>query len=358
MWPPNSTIASSLLLALSILLSGCDLPYYWQAAQGHWDLMQRKQPIHDLLQDDATPASTRESLTYLLEARQFAVQQLGLEDNPSYLEYVELEREYVTWNVFATPELSMQNHTWCYPVAGCVSYRGYFARQDAEQYAAQLQQAGLDTYVGGVGAYSTLGWFADPVLSSFLERGPLSLAALLFHELAHQVLYVQDDTVFNESFASAVETILLQQWAEQQGLQNRWQEYQTAVSRHQAFIQLVLANRAAREALFEAEISAPEQRRGKQALITQLRAEYERFKQDWGYSGYDSWFAGDLNNAQLSTVATYHELKPGFIALFQKTDQNLGDFLDACRTLAEQDQDQRRQRLIQLAHGNFVYTQD
>lgn len=320
--------------------------------------MRHKQPIAELLDSDATPTGTKESLTYLLQARDFALEQLALQDNESYLEYVNLGREYVTWNVFATPQLSMVNHTWCYPIAGCVSYRGYFAKQDAEHYAEKMQQDGYDVYVGGAGAYSTLGWFADPVLSTFLDRGKLSLAALIFHELAHQVLYVQDDSVFNESFASAVESILLQRWVEQQGLQTNWAAHQAAEARHQAFIQLILNNKQQRSELFESDHSDEEKHRQKQALIASLKADYEQFRLDWNFSGYDQWFASDLNNAQLSTVATYNELKPGFLNLFQKSDQNMIIFLQACRQLASQEKDQRHQQLLQLAHDNIVYTQD
>lgn len=359
MWQLNNLIVKyTILIGISVLIAGCDMPYYWQAAHGQWDLMQRKQPIEELLQSDTTPSTTKASLNYVLQVRDYALGQLHLEDNQSYLEYVDLKREYVTWNVFATPELSMQNHTWCYPIAGCVSYRGYFAKQDAEDYAKLMQSKGYDTYVGGAGAYSTLGWFADPVLSTFLERGKLSLAALLFHELAHQVLYVQDDSVFNESFANSVETLLLQNWAAQQGMQAEWDAYQKAQARHQAFIQLVLDNKNQRAKLFDSALSDTEKRIQKQDLINALEAGYLQFKQTWGFSGYDQWFAAGLNNAQLSTVATYNELKPGFMALYRQSEQNLPKFLTACRDLANEDKDQRHQHLIQLANDNFVYTQN
>ena len=352
MWKPSKSAFCILAISISCLLASCDAPYYWQAVHGHWDLMRHKRPISEILESDTTPPETKEGLSYLMDVRSFGLAQLDLEDNRSYLEYVDLEREYVTWNVFATPELSMQNHTWCYPIAGCVSYRGYFAKQDAEHYAEKMQEDGYDVYVGGVGAYSTLGWFADPVLSTFLDRGKLSLAALLFHELAHQILYVQDDSVFNESFASAVEDILLQRWVEHQGLVTNWQEYQNAETRHQAFIQLILNNKQQRSDLYESDRSDEEKRRLKATLIEELRADYEQFKQTWKISGYDQWFASDLNNAQLSTVATYNELKPGFANLFNQKDQNLSEFLEACRQLATQEKDQRHQHLLQLARDN------
>ncbi|AUM14598.1 aminopeptidase [Ketobacter alkanivorans] len=357
MWKHNKHLALFPLLCLLSTLSGCDLPYYWQAAHGQWDLIQRKQPIDQLLSSTHTPDATKEQLQYLLQARQFALQQLALEHNDSYLEYVDLQREYVSWNVFATPELSMQNHTWCYPIAGCVSYRGYFDEQDAQRYAEKMEQQGFDTYIGGVGAYSTLGWFDDPVLSTFLQRGKLALAALLFHELAHQVLYVQDDTVFNESFATSVETILLSQWIKQQGLQAAWPAYEQAHQRHQAFTHLILQHKARRDALYQSEISDQQKRIEKQKLIEAMRQDYTAFKQEWNdFKGYDDWFSAGLNNAQLSTVATYHQLTPGFLALYGESDQNIATFIAESRALAERSKQQRHDRLNHLASANIVYT--
>lgn len=358
MWALNSAHARWLILAGCMLISSCDAPYYWQAAQGQLDLMQRKQPIDELLQKESTPTKTREALEYLLQVRTFALTQLQLENNGSYLDYVDLGRDYVSWNVFATPALSMQNHTWCYPIAGCVSYRGYFDETDARQYARQLQEEGFDTYVGGVGAYSTLGWFDDPVLSTFLQRDKLSLAALLFHELAHQVLYVQDDTEFNESFASSVESILLERWSQQRALESEWQHYQQMQDRQAAFTQLILEHQQKRDSLYKSELSTEDKRQRKAELIVELQQEYQQFKQFWQFSGYDGWIASGLNNAQLSTVATYHGLKPGFLALYENTDQNITNFLKKSQQLATLERSLRQQRLNELASDNIVYTQN
>lgn len=341
-----------------MLVASCDAPYYWQAAQGQLDLMQRKQPIKEIVQHESTPKETREALEYLLQVRTYALAQLRLEDNGSYLDYVDLKRDYVSWNVFATPELSMQNHTWCYPIAGCVSYRGYFDETDAKDYARQLQRQGFDTYVGGVGAYSTLGWFDDPVLSTFLQRDKLSMAALLFHELAHQVLYVQDDTEFNESFASSVESILLERWSQRRDLQSEWQNHQQLQERHAAFTQLVLEHQEKRTRVFNSELSDPEKRQRKAELIVDLQQEYLHFKQIWQFSGYDHWIASGLNNAQLSTVAAYNGLKPGFLALYKKSGRNLTNFIEECRHLAALEHSLKQQRLNQLASDNIVYTQE
>jgi len=285
-------------------------------------------------------------LEYLLQVRQFALQQLPLPDNQSYLDYVQMDRDYVTWNVFATGELSMNNLNWCFPIAGCVSYRGYFDRTDAEAYAQRLAAQGYDTYTGGAGAYSTLGWFDDPVLSTFLEQDRLSLAALLFHELAHQVLYVAGDTEFNESFATTIEQVLLDRWINiNQQLEPLRQPYQNARVRQDAFTQLVLRNKAAREQLFVSDQSDAEKRAAKQKLIAQMQQDYQQFRQQWHFDGYDDWIQSGLNNAQLSTIAAYHGLVPGLKKLYEQNGEDLQLFIDQCRQLAALDQDERQSRL-------------
>lgn len=345
-----SRITSPRLLALLLLayslLSGCQLPYYWQAAKGQWQLNQNKQPISTLLADEATPAATKAALSYLLEAREFALQKLKLTTNQSYLDYVETKGDYITWNVFATKELSINNVTWCFPIAGCVSYRGYFDQTDAQDYARQLADQGYDTYVAGAGAYSTLGWFDDPVLSTFLQRDKLTLAALLFHELAHQVLYVRDDTEFNESFATSIEQILLQQWIEQQELENLWPEYQRALEMQEAFTRMILDNKEKRGLLFESDLSEAAMREAKTRLIEDLVQEYQSFRRHWKYEGYDDWInQGGLNNAQVSTVAAYHGFLPGLLQLYDQSNQDLDLYLNRCRELADLKQAQRHEKL-------------
>ncbi len=349
---PASLKFSSLVLTAALFLSGCELPYYWQAAQGQWQILKQRQPITELLQSGNLPESQRLKLETAMAARQFAVEQLQLKNNDSYLRYVELDREYVVWNVFATPDLSMDSKTWCYPIAGCVSYRGYFNKQDAVEYAATLSAKGFDTYVGGVDAYSTLGWFEDAILSTFMKRDATALSALLFHELAHQTLYVKGDTVFNESYASSVERILLEMWLQDQP--QKWQQYLQSKHRHSAFLELVLSNREQRQALFQSDLSEEEKREGKQNLIVQLENDYEQFEQHWhGFQGYRRWMQSGLNNAQLSTVATYYDLVPGFLALYEQSQHNLGTFIQRCRELAKLDPEQRKQKLIQLENGGL-----
>lgn len=344
------------LLAL-FFLTGCEIPYYWQAARGQMELLQRRQPIQDLLGNPGTPETLRKQLEYVTQARQFARDTLHLDTGKNYTTFVDLQRPYVVWNVFATPELSLQNQSWCFPVAGCVPYRGYFNREDADRFAAKLAERGLDTYVGGVAAYSTLGWFQDAVLNTFVQRDSLSLAGLLFHELAHRTVYLPGDSTFNESFATAVEHIGLALWIEHSGMQDLQPAYLQARQRQQQFLELVLENRAQRQALFRSDKSDAEKRAGKADLIQRLRDDYARLKASWaGYSGYDSWFASDLNNAQLSTVATYHQLEPGFRALFEHSGRDFPTFYQRCRQLTKKSKEERHQFLNRLAAGEIVYT--
>lgn len=342
---------------LALLLAGCDLPFYWQAAKGQMDLLQRRQPIDDLIANPATPDALKQQLEYVLKAREFARDTLHLDMGNNYASYADLERPFVVWNVFATPALSLQNETWCFPIAGCVPYRGYFAEADANAFAEKLSGQGLDTYVGGIAAYSTLGWFDDAVLNTFVQRDSLSLAGLLFHELAHRTVYLPGDSTFNESFATAVENIGIERWIEAAGLQHLQDGYQKAEQRQQQFLALVLKNRAERVALFSSDKSDTEKRAGKLALENQLRQDYATLKASWnGFAGYDRWFAGPLNNAQLSTVATYHQLEPGFRALFEQSGRNFPTFYQRCRELAEQSADERHRYLNRLAAGEIVYT--
>ena len=334
------------LAILSLIIVGCDLPYYWQATHGQLSLLQQRQSIEQILSQQSEPESVLHQLDYSQQVRKFAVQQLGLENNNSYQDYVDLKRPYVVWNVFATPALSLNNHTWCYPIAGCTAYRGYFSEQQAQEYAATLDAQGLDTYVSGAVAYSTLGWFDDPILNTFLEYDNLTLAALLFHELAHQTLFVKNDTLFNESYASALETLLLQRWAESHYPITAWQQYQRAQKRHQQFLDLVLENKAQRQALFESDRSKQEKHSEKSRLIQQLQKRYQQFKQHWNhYSGYDDWFDTDLNNAQLSSVSAYSELTPYFLSLFRQTHEDIPSFIEACRQLAWLPLPERHQQL-------------
>lgn len=335
------------LILLCLLLCGCESTrFYWQAAAGQWRILQAREDIAPLLERGELDKATSQKLQRVLALREFARTELKLPVGNHYSQYVALDRPYVVWNVFAAPDDAITPKTWCFPIAGCVSYRGYFAEEDARAYAAKLAADGWDTYVGGVGAYSTLGWFDDPVLSSFLYDDPARLAALLFHELAHQQLYVQDDSTFNESFATAVELIALQRWLDAQGNSDQFERVMQQEQRHQAFVALVLAHRQLRQQRYHQLTDDTELAQLNRELAAQLRQDYQTFKQQWQhYAGYDRWFDGPLNNAQLATVATYRTLLPGFLGLFQSLEEDLPAFYAACARLADLDKTERHARL-------------
>lgn len=315
------------LLLLSAL-SGCHLSHL---TAGQYDLLSRRQPIADVLADANTRADLRRQLERVLEARAFAVRALHLPDNDSYRDYADLERPYAVWNVFATPEFSMTGKTWCYPFSGCVAYRGYFDEARARADAEDLKAEGWDVHVGGVPAYSTLGWFDDPVLSTMLSWDDDRLVETLFHELAHQQLYVEGDTAFNESFASFVGEEGLRQYRAARGEPPPDTQ---AASREDRFLQLLLAARARLEAIYAQPLNHEAMRAAKQAEFVRLRADYAGLKKDWnGYAGYDGWFVGELNNAKLLPIGLYNQRVPEFTALFREAGDDWRLFYEKAKML-------------------------
>jgi len=316
-------VGAALLAAGAVCLgSGCaDLGYYKQSAAGHLDLMTRAKPVDDLLADAATPDRLKQRLALSKQMRDFSVQVLKLPDNASYRAYADLQRPAAVWNVVAAPPLSLQLKTWCYPVTGCVSYRGYFDRAEADALAARLREQGQDVYVYGVPAYSTLGWSnwigGDPLLNTFVNGGEGDLARLVFHELAHQKLYVADDTLFNESFATAVERIGVRLWLAQHGDDASRDAYARLQAMRKDFRELTARTRDALYKVYLGEGSDDAKRRAKSELLARMRSEYEAMKQQrWGgFGGYDTWFA-NANNASLGLQAAYNDLAGDFERLF------------------------------------------
>jgi len=337
-------------LAFAALLAGCsatgDLGYYWQSARGHLSLVRRAQPIDELLARPDLDARLRPKLERVQDIRRFASDVLGLPANGSYTRYAALDRPFVVWNLFATPELSMQLRQWCFPVAGCVPYRGYFDRDEAERHAQALRAQGWEVYVAGVPAYSTLGWFDDPVLSSFIHYPDGELARLIFHELAHQVAYVPDDATFNESFATAVEEAGVERWLAARADPALEAQYRAFADRRRAFVALLRRHKAALEAVYAAGGEAQTQREAKAAVFASLRQEYQALKARWGgHAGYDRWFAQPLGNAHLASVSTYHERVPAFRRLLQGAGGDLPKFFADVRALARLDRADRERRL-------------
>lgn len=344
--------AAALALALLVLgpgLAGCVSPAYLaQSVGGHLELMRRARPVDDWLADPATSPALRERLALAQQMRAFAVTELALPDNRSYRRYADLGRNAVVWNVVAAPELSLTLKTWCYPLLGCVGYRGYFDRAAADALAAELRAQGWDVDVYGVPAYSTLGWTdwlgGDPLLNTFLRWPEPQLARLLFHELAHQVAYVDDDTAFNESYATAVERLGAARWLAARGLGTA--EDTAFEQRRHEFRALGQRARAQLQALYAGDAPDADKRAGKAAILAALRDELAALKSGrWaGFGGYDDW-ARRANNATLAVQGAYDDLVPGFERLFEREGRDFTRFHAAVRQLAALPRAQRRATL-------------
>lgn len=275
------------------------------------EVLSRREPIHNVIARPTTSDSLRRRLEYVVEARQFAVTALGLPDNASYRSYADLRRNFIVWNVFATPEFAVEPRRWCFPIAGCVVYRGYFREGSAQRYARGLRTRGYDASVGGVAAYSTLGHFADPVLNTMLGWSDAQLASTLFHELAHQVIYLPSDSEFNEAFATVVEEEGLKRWLEQRDNASALAQWRDQRSKDAAIAKLLLETRDRLRNLYASDLPAAEKRHRKNQQFGELKFRYAQLKASWnGYSGYDRFFDRALNNAHLVAVATYRECVP------------------------------------------------
>jgi predicted aminopeptidase len=298
-----------LLIAAVAALSGCALPFYWRAIGGQIDLLRKRTPIDALLEDPLVDPALKSTLGTVAKIREFAVDDLRLPDNASYTSYVALERSYVVWNVVATDEFSVDPQRWCFPFAGCVAYRGFFDRADAERFQAELAERGSDTYSGGASAYSTLGYFDDPVLSTMLGGGEQYIASLLFHELAHQKLYVKDDSEFSEAFATVIEEFGTERWLATYAATEVLDAYHRRLRNRADFAELIAAQQTRLRAVFATADPPDLKRHAKARAYDALRVDYAALKEQWGGStDYDAWFAQPLNNATIAAVATYRRL--------------------------------------------------
>ena len=329
-----------------VIGSSCaEWSYYGQALDGHWQLIEQRRPVRYILADPNTPATLREQLEMASQLRDFASTELALPDNNSYRSYADLGRPAVVYNVFAAPELSLRAKTWCFPMLGCVSYRGYFSFEQAQQLAGQLRKQGYDVFVGNVPAYSTLGWFDDPLLNTFMHWPVGRVAELMFHELAHQRVFIADDTEFNESFANAVGQLGAELWLQDKPekllVYRHYREYRDD------FLELMGVTKSALLELYQSRQPATARRDAKQQLFDQLRATYYQLKTEkWnGYSGYDGWFEQDLNNAKFVALTAYTRYVPAFINLFHNAGDNFAAFYQAVEKLGKLSKQQRQKRL-------------
>jgi predicted aminopeptidase len=335
-------------IALGALLVGqlaacSSIGYYAQAIGGHVEVLRATRPIEEVVQDSATDPALRKKLERANAIRDFASRQLGLPDNGSYRSYADLGRPFVVWNVFAAPEFSLESERWCMLMVGCVAYRGFFDRSEAEKYAQELHGQGLDTYVGGVTAYSTLGYFDDPLLNTFLRSGEVELAQLIFHELSHQMAFAEGDSPFNESFATVVEREGVRRWLEHNALGDKHAAFAVQQRRKSQFLELVIAGRERLRAAYAAPVEPADKRSRKAAVLAELRQEYANLKTSWGgYAGYDAWFEQDLNNAKLASMAVYTQLVPDFEALLDEEGRDLPRFYRRVAMLARLPKGERR----------------
>lgn len=323
---------------LAVWLGGCaNLGYYAQAVNGHLDIRHRTQPISEIIADPNTSQTLKHALTAVIRLREFAIRELKLPDNQSFTTYADLGRPYAIWNVSATPELSMQLEEWCFVAIGCVHYRGFFSETEAERFAEGLRKKGYDVTVGGVRAYSTLGWFSEPILNTFLRYSETELAQLMLHELAHQVIYVRDDSTFNESFATAVELEGVGRWLASNGTTEQRAAFDAKQKKRAASTEIMLYYRKQLEALFASDKSNAEKRAAKVHIFTELRRKLSSLEAaQTGLSNleYERHLAQYLNNAYLASISTYTNLVPAFQALLAKQDGNFGQFYQAVKEIS------------------------
>jgi predicted aminopeptidase len=342
------------IAGLCCLLSAC---YYVQATRGQIEVLSKREPIDEILASPETEEELSRRLRLVQEARQFSIDELGLPDNGSYRSYTDLERDFVVWNVFATPEFSLQAREWCYPIVGCVSYRGYFSEAAAHDEADKLRREGFDVAVGGVPAYSTLGNFADPVLNTMMRWDDVRLVSTLFHELAHQVLYIKDDTAFNESFATAVEEIGIEQWLAVNGRQADMARYRAQKEQRRRLVELVSAAKVDLAGYYSRDIDAEAMRALKSARFEELAADVRADLRAAGRSE-NHWLTGDLNNARLLPMSLYDGHVPAFLALYADCNSEPGCLYEEAGKIAELDRSERHERLEALARRQEVVSRD
>src|ERR1043166_8765101 len=350
------------LLCLLSAFCGCQTAaYYKQAVSGELQLLSRRRPIETLLADPQLDPALRKKFELTLQARDFAAAELKLHPDGHYLTYTDLQRTHAIWNVHAAPEFSLHAKTWWYPLVGRLKYRGYFAREDALKYAGKLAERHLDVFVEGVDAYSTLGWFKDPILNTFIHYSETEFAGTIFHELAHQRVFAAGDTDFNEAFAMSVEQEGVRRWLKKYRDADALKNYERELERNGEFAALLRATREKLKLIYGdsdddrprvargTQVSDADKREQKKAVLEALQHDYAEMKARWqGDGSYDNWFARPVNNAQLNTVATYHDLLPAFEGLLRSTSGDFEMFYAECRRLAKLSKDERLRRLKEI----------
>jgi predicted aminopeptidase len=334
--PIRAALAIALIASLS---GGC---YLLQSAGGQLALMSKREPIARVIDEPSTPSKLRSQLQSVTAIRDFASRELGLPDNGSYRKYADIGRAYVVWNVVAAPEFSVEPKRWCFPIVGCVAYRGYFVEARARRFAAGLHAQGFDVVVGGVAAYSTLGHFDDPILSTMVNWDDVELAAIIFHELTHQLLYVRNDASFNEALATTVEEEGVRRWLSSLGREQDLAQHLLQQQRYLQVIALMSQTREHLRLIYAMSLPPPLMRERKRLALEALRESYAALRAQWGgHAPFDAWFVQDINNAHLASIATYFACVPGFERELKAVGGNLPAFYRRARELAKLDQPRR-----------------
>ena len=354
----RKSLFCGLVLLLTFTWVGCEnLRYYNQAINGQYQILTSKRSINKVLADDKTPAEVKQKLRFIVDIRNYAQKNLNLPVNGQYQQYADVHRRFVVWNVYAADEFSLEPKSWTFPIVGKATYRGYFSEKAARGYGEKLKKEGYDVHVSGIEAYSTVGWFRDPILNTFIHNSEIDLAETLFHELAHQTAFAKGDTDFNEAFATAVAEEGLRRWMMSTTNAQAEAGFRASLQRKDAFIHLVINGRRQLENLYQKQASASTQvasltmvpaittdmkRQRKQEIIAGLRDDYAKVKAAWGGNPeYDNWFSKPINNAKLNTVATYYELVPRFNRLLEKCNGDLPKFYAEVRKMAKLSKEER-----------------
>ncbi|KZY37301.1 MULTISPECIES: aminopeptidase [unclassified Oleiphilus] len=343
----------ALCLSSVTLLSACSsVSYYSHLLNGQTSLLWNREPVETLLADDETSEELRKRLILSQALRDFASKELNLPVDDAYTSYTDLGRRYAVWNVYAASELSLDAYTWCYPILGCLAYRGYYDQSMAKAEALRLEKQGFETRVGGVRAYSTLGFFDDPLLSSFIFTDEVYLVELLIHEISHRKLYIKNDTKFNENFATAVGTIGAELWYKNQSQTHKYQEYQQAKAEQKKLMSFVLSYKDKLHDVYQDDSwSVEKKRKEKDKLLKEMKLSFQSLKQKHAWdSRYDRW-VNELNNAGFSTLSNYQDLVPGFIALYHRLGEDWDAFYQEVERLSELDKSQRHAHLKSLSEA-------
>jgi predicted aminopeptidase len=345
--PESVTGITLVVLVVSSGITSCaDIPYNSQIVKGHLDVIKRREDIDDLLKGESISPLLRERLQLVGAAREFAFSVMQLPQSGSYTTYVDLQRNYVVKNLFAAPEFSTQLKTWCYPIVGCTGYRGYFDETMLSDDMQALRDEGYDVHVGNVAAYSTLGWFDDPILNTAIYRSESRLIGLIFHELSHQQLYIENDTIFNESFATAVQRAGLEQWYSRQGKRDEIDEMRTRNNGRELALEIITATRRQLAELYRQDLAEDEIRRQKDILLNTARDRYEALEPQLARaSGFDFWFSGELNNAKLGSVAAYHQHVQAFLKVLEHNNGQFVSFYQHAKRLGKLKPEKRNQCL-------------